>query len=247
MAFCSRDRPVGRRAGSAGAFRLCKCGSRAEPRRSRPTRCIVDDRVEPLWLSRWPSRSPAGLRPLAGRELAPFFALGSFRRHQEPMSSPEVLWHLPRAVRKHLSSPGPRIMESGTLGYLKHPIPPGPPGPGGRGGCVPCGWSLSVNSRQPQPYPRSILPTSGRCQEGEPGSSPGPELLSWRGGEYPAPQHSSRPATPCSHCVGQRMAGPKKKQESSIFFPHLSSLVLRPALGSQKAGETVWGDKPGQE
>lgn len=134
-----------------------------------------------------------------------------------------------------------------TLGYLKHPIPPGPPGPGGRGGCVPCGWSLSVNSRQPQPYPRSILPTSGRCQEGEPGSSPGPELLSWRGGEYPAPQHSSRPATPCSHCVGQRMAGPKRKQESSIFFPRLSSLVLQPAPGSQKAGETVWGDKPGQE
>lgn len=47
-----------------------------------------------------------------GRELAPFFTLRPFRRHQEPMSSPEDLWHLPGAVRKHHPSPGPRIMES---------------------------------------------------------------------------------------------------------------------------------------
>lgn len=77
--------------------------------------CMVDDRVEPLWLSRWPSWSPAGLWPLAGRELAPFFTLRPFRRHQEPMSSPEALWHLPGAVRKHHSSPGPRILESHSL------------------------------------------------------------------------------------------------------------------------------------
>lgn len=65
---------------------------------------------------------------------------------------------------------------------------------------------LIANSRQPKAYPRSILPTSGCCQEGEPGSSLSPELLSWRGREYPAPQHSSRPATACSHGVGQGMA-----------------------------------------